>query len=55
MFCRRKCCKPSKLMAGCLLGAGLGMFLILVLPPPVWLCVISIALIVMGIKKIFEK
>lgn len=54
MYCRKKC-RPKKLIAGCLLGAGLGMFMILVLPPTVWLCIVSIALIVMGIKKIFEK
>lgn len=47
--------KFGKIIAGCLLGAGLGMFLVLILPPRIWLCIISIALIVIGIKKLFGK
>lgn len=47
--------KGKKIIAGCILGAGLGMLLILILPPTAWLCIISIALIITGIKKIFER
>ena len=48
-------CKLKKIIAGCILGAGIGMFLILILPPRIWLCIISIGLIITGIKKVFEK
>ena len=48
----RKC---RKIFAGALLGAGIGMLLFLILPPKVWLFIISIALIILGIKKICQK
>lgn len=47
--------KCRKVIAGCILGAGIGMLLILILPPTAWLCIISIGLIVTGIKKILER
>ena len=47
--------KCRKIIAGCILGVGIGMLIVLVLPPIVWLCIISIALIIIGIKKIFQK
>lgn len=47
--------KCRKIIAGCILGAGVGMLLILFLPPTAWLCIISIALIITGIKKICER
>lgn len=48
----RKC---RKIMAGCILGCGVGMLFILILPPRAWLCIISIGLIIAGIKKICER
>lgn len=47
--------KLKKVAAGCILGIGIGMFLIIVLSPVAWLCIVSISLIVMGIKKILER
>ncbi len=47
--------KLKKVLAGCILGIGIGMFLIIVLTPVAWLCIVSISLIVMGIKKILER
>ena len=44
--------KFRKVIAGCILGAGIGMLLILVLPPRAWLMIISIGLIIVGIKKV---
>ncbi len=51
----RKSCKWKRILAGLVLGIGLGMLLILILPPIAWLCIISIALIITGIKKILER
>lgn len=51
----KKSCKWKRILAGLVLGLGLGMFLILVLPPMAWLCIISIALIITGIKKVLER
>lgn len=47
--------KSKKILAGCILGIGIGMFLIIVLSPIAWLCIVSISLIIIGIKKIFER
>ncbi len=47
--------KCGKIIAGCILGVGIGMLFILILPPRVWLCIISIGLIVTGIKKLLER
>lgn len=51
----RNCCKFKKIIAACILGMGVGMFLILIFSPILWLYIISISLIVIGIKKIFER
>ncbi len=51
----KKSCKWKRILAGLFLGIGLGMLLILILPPIAWLCIISIALIITGIKKILER
>ena len=48
----RKC---RKIIAGVILGAGIGMLLFLILPPKVWLFIIAIALIGVGIKKVLKK
>lgn len=47
--------KWKKVLAGCILGIGIGMFLIIVLSPIAWLCMVSISLIVIGIKKMLER
>ncbi len=51
----KKSCKWKRILAGLTFGIGLGMLLILILPPIAWLCIISIALIITGIKKILER
>ncbi len=47
--------KGKKLIAGLILGAGIGMLSILILPPKIWLFIISMGLIIIGIRKIFER
>jgi len=46
--------KMRKLIAGVLIGAGLGMLLILFLPLNAWLVIISIGLIIAGINYLFK-
>lgn len=48
-------CKFKKIIAGICIGFGVGMLLVLFLPPEAWLTLISIALIICGIKTIFKK
>ena len=47
--------KCRKILAGCIMGAGVGMLLILILPPIIWLWIIAIGLIITGIKKTCER
>lgn len=51
----KKSCKLKRILAGLILGLGIGMLLILILPPTAWLAIISIALIITGIKKVCER
>ena len=51
----KKFTKCRKIIGGCILGAGVGILLILFLPPTVWFCIIGIGLVVVGIKKILER
>ena len=43
-------CKFKKLIAGILIGLGVGIILILFLPPVAWFCIIGIAMTIAGIK-----
>ena len=47
-------CKFRKLIAGILIGFGVGILLILFLPSIAWFCIIAIAMVVGGIKFLFE-
>ena len=46
-------CKFRKVIAGILIGFGIGILLILFLPSIAWLCIIGIAMLVGGIKFLF--
>lgn len=48
-------CKFRKLIAGILIGFGVGTLLVLFLPPIVWICVMGIAMVVGGIKFLLNK
>lgn len=43
-------CKFKKIIAGILIGFGIGILLILFLPSIAWLCIIGIAMLIGGIK-----
>lgn len=47
--------KFRKVIAGCTIGIGVGILLIIFLPVTAWFCIIAICLIASGIKKLFEK
>ena len=47
--------KLKKFIAGCIIGTGIGILLILYMPIETWLTIIAIGLIICGIKKFFEK
>ena len=46
--------KMKKLIAGILIGLGVGILLILFLPSNIWLILIGIGLIVAGINFLFK-
>lgn len=46
--------KMRKLIAGILIGAGVGILLILFLPVNVWFIIIGLGLIVVGINYLFK-
>ncbi len=48
-------CKFRKLIAGILIGFGIGAILVLFLPPVAWICVLSIGLLIGGIKFLISK
>ena len=48
-------CKFKKIIAGILIGFGVGSILVLILPPVAWICLIGIGTIVGGIKYLFGK
>lgn len=43
-------CKFRKLIAGILIGFGVGILLVLFLPPIAWMCLIGIGMFIGGIK-----
>lgn len=48
-------CKFKKVIAGILIGFGVGALLVLILPPVAWICLIGIGTIVGGIKYLLGK
>ena len=48
-------CKIKKAKGGIMLGAGVGIICALIIPLKIWLIIISIFLILSGIKIIFSK
>lgn len=46
-------CKFRKLIAGILIGFGIGALLVLFLPPIAWICIIGLGMLVGGIKFLF--
>lgn len=48
-------CKFKKIIAGICIGFGIGMLLVLFLPPVAWLTLIAIVLVVSGIKTLLKK
>ena len=49
------CCKFKKLIAGILIGFGIGILLVLFLPPIAWICIMGIGTVIGGIKFLFGK
>lgn len=48
-------CKFKRILAGICIGFGIGMLLVLFLPPIAWLTLIAIVLVVSGIKTLLKK
>lgn len=48
-------CKFRKLVAGILIGFGVGTLLVLFLPPVAWIVIIGIAMVASGIKFLLGK
>ena len=48
-------CKFRKIIAGILIGLGLGTLLVLFLPPIAWICIMGIGMLVGGIKFLLGK
>lgn len=48
-------CKFRKILAGACIGFGIGILLVLFLPPVAWLTIFALALVVSGIKTILKK
>lgn len=46
-------CKFRKLIAGILIGLGIGSLLVLFLPPIAWICIMGIGMLIGGIKFLF--
>lgn len=48
-------CKFKKVIAGILIGFGIGTLLVLFLPPVAWICIMGIGLLIGGIKFLLGK
>ena len=48
-------CKFRKLIAGILIGFGIGILLVLFLPPIAWIFIIGLGMLIMGIKLLLGK
>ena len=48
-------CKFRKVIAGILIGFGIGTLLVLFLPPIAWICLVGIGTVIGGLKYLFGK
>ena len=48
-------CRFRKLIAGILIGFGVGILLVLFLPPVAWICIIGLGMLIGGIKFLLGK
>lgn len=48
-------CKFKKIIAGILIGFGIGVLLVLFLPPVAWMCIMGIGMLAGGIKYLLGK
>lgn len=48
-------CKFRKIIAGVLIGLGIGIILVLFLPPVAWICIMGVAMLVGGVKFLLGK
>lgn len=48
-------CKFKKVIAGILIGFGIGTLLVLFLPPVAWICIMGIGTVIGGIKHLLGK
>lgn len=48
-------CKFRKIIAGILIGFGVGILLVLFLPPIAWICMMAIGTVIGGIKFLLGK
>lgn len=48
-------CKFKKIIAGILMGFGVGILLVLFLPPIAWICIMGIGMVICGIKFLIGK
>ncbi len=48
-------CKFKKLICGILMGLGIGILLVLFLPPVAWIFIMGVGLLVGGIKFLLGK
>ena len=48
-------CKFKKVIAGILIGFGIGALLVLFLPPVAWICLVGIGTVIGGLKYLFGK
>ena len=53
--CEMFFCKFRKLIAGILIGFGIGILLVLFLPPIAWIFIIGLGMLIMGIKFLLGK
>ena len=48
-------CRFKKIVAGILIGFGIGVLLVLFLPPIAWICIMGIGTVAGGIKFLLGK
>ena len=48
-------CRFKRLVAGVLIGFGIGILLVLFLPPIAWICIMGIGTVIGGIKFLLGK
>lgn len=48
-------CKFRKVIAGSLIGFGIGTIMVLFLPPVAWMCIMGVGMFIGGIKVLCGK